>query len=53
MGRIISFIFFAWLAAMAVGVVLALLPVLAFVAGFVAVILICSLVGRLVASFFF
>jgi hypothetical protein len=38
---------------MAVGIVIALLPVIAFLAGFVAVILICSLISRLVAGFFF
>ncbi len=50
MERIVGFIFLIWLAAMAVGIVSALLPVLAFVAGFVGVILLFALFSRWVSS---
>jgi hypothetical protein len=50
--RFIVFLFFGWLAVMAAGIVIALLPVLAFVAGFVGVLLIFALLGRFVASLF-
>jgi hypothetical protein len=50
MERLIGLLFIGWLAFMAVGVIIALLPVIAFVAGFVAVILIFAFVGRWVSS---
>jgi hypothetical protein len=49
MERLIGFIFFIWLAAMAVGLVIALLPALAFIVGFVGVLLILALLGRWVS----
>lgn len=52
MERIIGFVFFAWLAVMAVGIVITLLPVLAFVASFVGVLLIFALFGHWIASLF-
>ena len=53
MDLIIDFLVLAFLASIAIGLVVALLPAVAFLAGFFGVILICSLVGRLVAGFFF
>jgi hypothetical protein len=52
MERIIGFLIIAWLAVMAVGIIIALRPVIAFVAGFVFVILIFALLGRFIASLF-
>lgn len=52
MDRIVAFVFFAWLIVMTAGVVIALLPALAFVAGFVAFLLIFAFLGRFVASLF-
>lgn len=52
MDLIVNFFVLALLASIAVGLIVALLPVIAFLAGFFGVILICSLLGRLVAGFF-
>lgn len=52
MQRLVGLVFVAWLAVMAVGVVIALLPVLVFIAGFVGVLLLFAFMGRLVAGLF-
>lgn len=53
MDLIVNFFLPALLISIAIGLIVALLPVIAFLVGFLGVILLCSLVGRLVAGFFF
>ena len=52
MDRFVALVLGAWLAMLAAGVIIALLPILAFVAGFIGVLLIFALLGRFVASLF-
>ncbi|WP_435017975.1 hypothetical protein TA3x_005598 [Tundrisphaera sp. TA3] len=53
MERLIGFLFIAWLAVMAIGIVIALLPVLLVVVGFVGTVALIVFVGRLVGSWLF
>ena len=50
--RIVGFLFLAWLVVMGIGLVIALMPVIAFLAGFGVVLLLFVFLGRLVASLF-
>jgi hypothetical protein len=52
MERIIGFVLVGWVIVMAIGVVIALLPLLAFVAGFLGMVLIFAVLGRWLASVF-
>lgn len=52
MERVVGFLIVVWLALMAVGVIIALLPLIAFAAGFVGVLLIFFLLSRWVTRWF-
>lgn len=52
MEKIIWFVFMLWAAAMVIGIIIALLPVFAFIAGFLLVIGAFALLGRLVLGLF-
>lgn len=52
MERLVVVVFFAWLAVMAIGLVIAAMPLILFVLGFVAMILFIAFLGRFVASLF-
>lgn len=52
MERIVGCLVVIWLVALAVGVIIALLPLITFAAGFVGVILIFALLSRWVTRWF-
>ena len=51
--KVVAGLFAVWAAAMVVGLLIALAPVILFVAGFFLMMAILTLIGRLVASWFF
>jgi hypothetical protein len=50
--KIVMGLFAVWAAAMAVGLIIALAPVILLVVGFVLMIVVLTLIGRLVGSWF-
>lgn len=51
--KIVAGLFVVWAGAIVVGLIISLMPVILFVVGFVAMMAILTLIGRLVASWFF
>ncbi len=51
--KIVMGLFVVWAAVMAVGLLIALMPVILFIVGFVLILSILTLIGRLVASWFY
>ena len=53
MERIVACVFFAWIAVMGIGVIIALLPLILYAVGFLLMLGLLALVGRLIGSWFY
>jgi hypothetical protein len=53
MDRLLGFLVIGWVAVMAIGIVIALLPVIFFIVGFVGMMVLVTFIGRLVGSWFY